>query len=883
MKKYVSLLLLLFVWIPLSASVHPQIYVSNADKTKIKEKIATCQWAKTLYNQLQNKIDPYVERHKTDPQWIVSRLAMYWKEGEHYTQCYLKKQNWDRGEGNAPVPTVRMPGMRTWNKYDNVPLAERTPYNETGDMWGINILDPSAPKKLIPYKESGHMIRKNNVEILTLAEEASFLYWITGEERYAAFATDIFNTWLIGTYYMNPILDPEQSAGGPGGYEPGGICGYYDYEQIHDDLAMHAAVIYDFTYEYLQSHLTSDIMKTGKSLTDVAGIVFKRFIDIGFVRGGKSGNWNVNGWNIMLRPILALEDNDFYPDGKGRSYYLHFLTTESTPYHDAIPEILKTYNPVTGLWPESPGYSFGTIAMLLDFSSMLNRHGIDIIAANPILYKAALAVFPWMDERANMIVFGDSRGGTANFKTFENLLAYHSQTGNTANRSQVVAALNTGIASGQYHRENADWTALCQFVADIPKTKNNENERMSYSPFHRLVTMKSQQCDENLMAILYGGRNGSHLSPNGLALQLYGFGYALAPDAAGYESYWSADHAYHQTATGSNTILPGYTEGDISIRAMEPFIDSTSFTNAQSVNPNINVCDMEASEKRRVVAIIKTSPSTGYYVDIFRSNLNDNDYLFHDVGVSLSLMDKDGHPLTLNATDSIGKTYSNGYKWFRNPKKASYSQDFSAVWNVTNGQQPLSMRMWMTGGEGRELYSLEAPHTTIQKGITPENVSMAPGFTPTLLVRQNGNNAWTHPFMAVFQPIKGTEASVKAVKQIVADDEKAALLVSSNNERKDYILSGTTADVAFAPSKNIAFKGMFGLITETSGKTEQLYMVNATTIKNRKYSIQAENPVSASIYLKDGQWFYSCSGKASIKIEKNTYNVNEGYNIPLKP
>lgn len=55
--------------------------------------------------------EKYADRHAADPQWIISRLAMYWKEGERYTQCYLKNQNWDRGEGNAPVPTVRMPGM----------------------------------------------------------------------------------------------------------------------------------------------------------------------------------------------------------------------------------------------------------------------------------------------------------------------------------------------------------------------------------------------------------------------------------------------------------------------------------------------------------------------------------------------------------------------------------------------------------------------------------------------------------------------------------------------------------------------------------------------------------------------------------------------------
>ena len=121
------------------------------------------------------------------------------------------------------------------------------------------------------------MIRSNNAEILTLAEDASFVYWVTGEEKFARFAADIFNTWLAGTYYMNPILDPEQSCGGPGGWAPGGICGYYDYEQIHDDLAMHAAVVYDFLYDYLKVHPHVHFKEIGKSTQDVAGEVFKRF------------------------------------------------------------------------------------------------------------------------------------------------------------------------------------------------------------------------------------------------------------------------------------------------------------------------------------------------------------------------------------------------------------------------------------------------------------------------------------------------------------------------------------------------------------------------------------------------------------------------------
>lgn len=94
-------------------------------------------------------------------------------ERETIHAVLLEEPNWDRGEGDAPVPTVRMPGMRTWNKFVNVPLEQRIPYNKTGDMLGINKLNPAEPPVMIPYKESGHMVRSNNVEILSLAENAA--------------------------------------------------------------------------------------------------------------------------------------------------------------------------------------------------------------------------------------------------------------------------------------------------------------------------------------------------------------------------------------------------------------------------------------------------------------------------------------------------------------------------------------------------------------------------------------------------------------------------------------------------------------------------------------------------------------------------------------
>jgi hypothetical protein len=240
--------------------VHPQVYVKDADREKIREKIEKYDWAKEAYENIRydkwynfydiefQSVEHYVNQHIDDPEWMASRMAMYWKEGEHYTQTYVKNENFDYGEGNAPVPTVRLPGMRTWNSYINPPLEQMIPYNDTGDMLAIDRNNRAAGLVKVPYKQTGHMVRYNNRDIMETVERASFLYWLTGEEKFAKFASSVVWKWTLGTYYMKPPLDPEKSLGGPGGYEPGGISGYYDYEVIHDDTARLAAVSYDFLY-----------------------------------------------------------------------------------------------------------------------------------------------------------------------------------------------------------------------------------------------------------------------------------------------------------------------------------------------------------------------------------------------------------------------------------------------------------------------------------------------------------------------------------------------------------------------------------------------------------------------------------------------------------
>lgn len=874
-------ILILVIWLGctlgLHAGQHPCLYVSSADRTAIRQKIEKEPWAKNAFARIRSGVEGYADRHVTDSEWIISRLAMYWKDGERYTQCYLKNENWDRGEGNAPVPTVRMPGMRTWNKYLNVPLEDRIPYNETGDMLGINKLNPTEPPVRVPYKESGHMVRGNNVEILSLAENAAFVYWVTGEEKFARFAADIFNTWLAGTYYMNPILDPEKSSGGAGGWEPGGICGYYDYEQIHDDLALHAATVYDFMYDYLQAHPHEHLKAIERNTRQVVGEVFKRFIDLGMVRGGREGNWNVNGWNMMLRPILILDGNEAYPDGKGKEYYLDFLVRTSTEYHEAIPGMLKNYDPVTGLWPESPGYSFGTIQMLLDWAIPLKRAGIDIIAGNPILEKAAMAVFPWMDEAANMVVFGDSRGGSANFLTFENLLTYYTGCGNKEGTNKVAGALNKGISLGKYTRDNADWAGICTYTATLPSIRAETNERASYSPHHRFITMKNWNAPYKMMANLYGGKKGYHLTPNGLALQFYAFGYALAPDAAAYESYWSKDHVYHQSPTGSNTILPGYTEGEIMIRAMEPMVGEGQFTSDKELNPWLGFADVSAGEKRRVVAMVRTSEHSGYYVDIFRSDLEDNDYLFHHVGASLRVTDTGGATLATTSLEGFDKTYHEGYKWFTNLRKSTHSRDFIAIWRMP---EDITARLWMTGAAGREIYQIEAPATTMNRGLTPGNICMPPMTVPTMLVRQTGNNAEKHPFVGVYEAYKADAADVQQVSALPGNGNCVGVKVRTLASGTDYLFSATDGHT-YTLVAETSFCGNFGLVREKEGKITAMYLGKGHCLKKGTYSLEADSDVYATIYQQDGEWYYSSTGRVKIKMGEVVKTLEEGYNRRL--
>ena len=648
---------------------------------------------------MKERIDKYVNLHITNPQWILSRMAMYWKDGEHYTQCYIKNMHWVKGEGNAPVPTLRLPGQRIWNKWKRPSLEDLKPYNETGDLLCVDPKAPESQSTLIPYNETGHCVRSINGEILELAVNAAYVYWTTKEERYARFAADIFNQTLIGIYYMKPIINLTPKDGGYGGWKPGGIIGYYDYEQIHDDIAMRLAAIYDYAFGYLQDHPTVAIKQTGKDTKKIMNEVMRRFVDLGMIRGQKTGNWNVNGWNMMLYPILVMEDNDYFEDGKGKGYFLHYLVEESTPYHDCIPDMLKQYDSITGLWPESPGYGFSTVLNILSWQQPLKRAGIDVISKYDILKKALAAIPVWSDDRGNMLCFGDYRGGKIG----------------------------------------------------TPDMQNSEtNKASSYSPFHRMAVLKDfNDHSFPMMACLYGGRKGAHLSENGLAAQFYGFGYALAADACAYESYWSEDYKYHQSPEGCNTITPGYTHGEVILNAMDPMIDTTK-TFCSTVVKDVPFVDMSAGEKRRKIMLMKISEGKGYYVDLFKPGVEKSRYIMHTVGrkVEMKNQKKDGSCV--------------------------------AVWDVSDS---IAVRLWVSGGTIRHYDTKVNPATYADVSLTPNGVSTGVEGTPTFYSMQEKAVSYAN----IYEPYIKGKPTIKNVKWKYKANQPVEIIISHMDGSKKRI------------------------------------------------------------------------------------------------
>jgi hypothetical protein len=866
----------------------PMILISGT-REDLQRKIASEPWARTIFDDIKTSVQPYVDRHATEPEWIVSRLQMHWKT--HYTRTFVNGQVWSHGEGRAPVPTVMMAGGRDWAvPYARPRLEDIRPYHEDPrGLWLQNRRKEGEPWEWAPVGKTGQIIENLNSRIVGMAEKAAFLYWYTGDEAYARFATDIFWTYVQGMYHRK---NPETYEN----HRNARILGLATFEVIHEGVTMPLAVIYDFLRDYL--------VKTGKD-TDLVESLFKRWSDRIIEGGGARGNWNLNQARFFVYMGLALQPDSAYADGKGREHYIDQFTDESSRRQTALKDLVPAeYDLETGIWPEAPGYAFSVTDNILRLAHVIRvATGEDVVEAYPVLEKAALVVFQYLFPNGYTVGFGDTYHQSPNPMSLELLIARARLRGDTGKERQLTAVLSRQVALSGYERDRrASLFALTAYVpnmmdaaADVAPLSTRTFEG---PPVNLLIQRNGDDPVHGLMASLVGTKGG-HMHANGMALELYGQGTVLGPDVGRGSSYWQDEHGeYYREYPAHNTVIVDG-ESDYSSRDDQPMevLHLEPASETEGVSEWVSFSDTAfdepktGSDQRRLVSVIRTSPTTGFYVDIYRSRRRDgkdrkHEYLYHNLGRTVTLRDVDETTIPTEPTDELGTVHGDliGYNYFTEKQAVTHAGDFVAEFSVALDEAPdVGMRMWMGGESDRTVFTAMSPQSrSTLRGSAPRELRGDP--VPMVLVRQAGE-AWSRPFVAVLEPFGDDgSARVAGVKRMSGDSGFVGLEVTSEglNGQTIHVLNDLSGEVVHE-TEGVTFQGVYGVTSVDTEGLVHLYLGEGKQLSVLGFSIKGVNgPVAASLHRDGDGYRVSCSGPVTVQTPEGTFSFDAGHQHALR-
>ncbi|MDX2430895.1 MAG: six-hairpin glycosidase, partial [Bacteroides sp.] len=222
---------------------HPRIYCSNDSKAALIESFSNVEWKKELIEKKKENLEKYILLCEEDSSWLLSRLQMNWET--MHSEVYLKGGDFSHSDGQAPVPTVRFSGTRDWaTDFRSPAIEDIEPYfDDSRGMFFEN--KHTSEKEWVHPSEVGHGIETINRQIMSLIADAAFLYWYTGEEKYAEFAAPVFFSYIDGMHYRNPPTVIDNSS-------QHGISGLATFEVIHEQIVIQLCLAYDFLFDYFQ-------------------------------------------------------------------------------------------------------------------------------------------------------------------------------------------------------------------------------------------------------------------------------------------------------------------------------------------------------------------------------------------------------------------------------------------------------------------------------------------------------------------------------------------------------------------------------------------------------------------------------------------------------
>jgi hypothetical protein len=902
--------------VPLSPDAgfaHPRLLAAgDAGRAALRVRLENDPAAARRYQAILARVQPYVERHRSDPAWIVSRLQMYWQA--HSTQVYVKDGVYDHADGKAPAPTVRYTGGRDSNTiYATPKLEDIKPYMGENDLLYLqNKVAPGQPWEWAPQAKTGRIVEAINMRIAELARDAAFLYWYTGDEAYAAFAYDIFDTYMTGIHYRAMPVDLNHA-------HDQTIVGLQSYEVIHEDIVGPLTEGYDFMFAYARGRAGAK-----GALYDSA---FKKWADVILANGVPWNNWNLIKARFVLQIAAVLGKDDVYADRHGAAHYVQAAVDGSGLRQWGLQRLLDYgYDAKTGIWNESPGYSVNVVNDYLECLEMLERvFGIDLLPAMPVLARAANALPQYLLPNGRMVGFGDTRYDYLRTGAVEQLLAHAERHGDGAGAqswSRLLAAIRGaqgagGDAKGTVKAAEGVRGLLLAEATAAPLTATVATPAAAvapapiqayqtptfYAPNASWLVQRNGYGDVahpdaggKAMAISQSGSSGNHTHAAGIAMELYALGLSLAPESGRGSGYLQNDHLQyyaqfpaHNTVVvdGASTYPSMKSDHPLSLQAVYPQPGSAAeaafpwatFSDASFIEPATD------AEQRRVLGMVRLDNGGGYFVDIFRSHRRNgkdkyHDYIYHNLGQAMRFTGAGGQALSAAPSQRLAFADGDvfGYDFWRERKSLTSTQPLTARFDLSLPDREVGMNAWLQGDGKREFFSLLAPPSTAwSAGVLPKGIDQLP--LQTLVVRQQGE-AWTHPFSAIFEPVEGgtdgASARVTGVEEIMpatGAGHAIGLRVSVQGGRQT-IISNDGDGVTYA-HQGQRLLGRYAIIAERGAALDYLFMGHGRELAGQDYVLTARQDGTSAALWRQGaqrdQWYFTASRPVELRAPADSW------------
>ncbi|NNF33338.1 MAG: hypothetical protein HKN68_04480 [Saprospiraceae bacterium] len=828
-SRYVICLLfiILSIYVNAQETNRPFIWAKQGDKSEILNKIETQPWAKSFYKDFTSRLERDISLYNDSPHQFLSKIPF----------------DWD----NQVID--KTPPLKTFENFT---------YSNSEERYQLN-------------------------RYLQIAIDCGVLFYLTEEDDYAQCALDILYSIVEGVSQIEPSKER-----GNGGW-------IYPNDHLREARVIGAQVpiVYDFIESYISTGKKAyDVGK--KKLVDFplekAQRVFHTYARLAAEHGHTGSNWSVLESFSLVQNALALNDLEL------RKKYLDYYLIEGTSRQDALPDISSKYKKEGDVYPETSQYSNGVAGYTTRMLILLDNYepnlhlGLDH-------YKIPYSLDRWNSIRypnGEIIRFGDGkRNYDIPYHLYDMAYSLSVQCGVSKLTDKFGPLITEGISRGDYSRESVgsrSFSASPYFTPTklfwLNETKDYSFEEMEsprtdnfpHAGVYLQRNLSSTGLKRNDLMCFVGGSHMVHGHASGMDMELYGLGEVLGVDHGRGKYRTDLHENYSRLFAAHNTVIVnGSSQGEggwvslgmnsVQLDVMEPMPEKEalspdfSFTRTTFIDDK---GDKAEATQERTMALIRTSPTTGYYMDVFRSKsvLPDeyHDYVYHNIGDGLQFIndeielksDADRYMANANAEHRYNKKFRNpGWHFFKDVQSSgSYENDVQVQFLIKKLRgKDRFMNVYIPGNLNREYTKVMAPNTF----EAPEPYDALP--TPTLVIRQKGE-AWSNPFSVIYEPTyqKKSNTGIQSVSKLESQGLFKGFKVVSQvdgEELVQYIINQEKSGEYENSELGLYFKGAFAIITMDEYKTiKNVYVGSGYTLKANDILVSSVDNQTMGAYLE---------------------------------